>query len=84
MSATVRDTPSAVPGEEVPWEEVMTVALLGTDRRTPPWLPPGRQAPGALLDLAAVATVRRRAGLRPAPAGARPEPSAKDTRPPPP
>ncbi|MEV5984373.1 DUF5691 domain-containing protein [Streptomyces sp. NPDC052051] len=82
MRATVRDTPSAVPREEVPWEEVMTVALLGTDRRTPPWLPPGREAPGALLDLAAVATVRRRAGLRPAPAAARPEPSAKDTRPP--
>ncbi|MER6123992.1 DUF5691 domain-containing protein [Streptomyces sp. NPDC001795] len=78
MSATPAppDTPSAVP-----WEELVTVALLGTDRRTPPWLPPGRQAPTALLDLAAVETVRRRAGLRPSPAGARPEPAAADPRP---
>ncbi|MFJ8358841.1 DUF5691 domain-containing protein [Streptomyces sp. NPDC093984] len=66
----------------VPWEELVTVALLGTDRRTPPWLPPGPQAPAALLDLAAVETVRRRAGLRPAPAGPRPEPAAADLRPP--
>ncbi len=71
------ETPSAVP-----WEELVTVALLGTDRRTPPWLPTGRQAPTALLDLAAVETVRRRAGLRPAPAGAPPEPAASDPRPP--
>ncbi|MET8647857.1 hypothetical protein ABZV71_42750, partial [Streptomyces sp. NPDC004675] len=55
---------------DVPWEELVTAALLGTGRRTPPWLPPGREAPTALLDLAAVATVRRRAGLRPAPAAA--------------
>ncbi|MET8951546.1 DUF5691 domain-containing protein [Streptomyces sp. NPDC004393] len=73
---TPPDTPSAVP-----WEELVTVALLGTDRRTPPWTS-GRAAPTALLDLAAVETVRRRAGLRPAPAGARPEPAAPDTRPP--
>ncbi|MGW3495139.1 DUF5691 domain-containing protein [Streptomyces sp. NPDC001020] len=77
MSATAPNTPSAAP-----WEEVMTVALLGTDRRTPPWLPPGREAPRALLDLAAVETVRRRAGLRPAPAGALLEPAATDPRPP--
>ncbi|MFC3578347.1 DUF5691 domain-containing protein [Streptomyces yaanensis] len=78
MSATPAppDTPSSVS-----WEELVTVALLGTDRRTPPWLPPGREAPTALLDLAAVETVRRRAGLRPAPAGARPEPAAADPRP---
>ncbi|MDR3035762.1 MAG: DUF5691 domain-containing protein, partial [Kitasatospora sp.] len=77
MSATAPDTPSTAP-----WEEVMTVALLGTDRRTPAWLPPGREAPRALLDLAAVKTVRRRAGLRPAPAGALLEPAATDPRPP--
>ncbi|MGW1157274.1 DUF5691 domain-containing protein [Streptomyces sp. NPDC002519] len=70
------DTPPAVP-----WEELVTVALLGTDRRTPPWAS-GREAPTALLDLAAVETVRRRAGLRPAPAGTRPEPAAPDPRPP--
>ncbi|MED7822131.1 DUF5691 domain-containing protein [Streptomyces chiangmaiensis] len=67
---------------DVPWDELVTVALLGTGRRTPPWLPPGRDAPTALLDLAAVETVRRRAGLRPAPAAARPEPAAPDPRPP--
>ncbi|MFF3909128.1 DUF5691 domain-containing protein [Streptomyces sp. NPDC001848] len=79
MSATPApaDTSSAVP-----WEELVTVALLGTDRRTPPWLPSGAQAPTALLDLAAVETVRRRAGLRPAPAAPRPEPAAADPRPP--
>ena len=75
-TAAASDTPSAAP-----WEEVVTVALLGTDRRTAPWLPPGREASRALLDLAAVETVRRRAGLRPAPAKARPEPAAADPRP---
>jgi hypothetical protein len=66
----------------LPWEELVTAALLGTDRRTPPGLPPGREAPAALLDAAAVATVRRRAGLRAAPAAARPEPAEPDPRPP--
>ncbi|WP_207312897.1 DUF5691 domain-containing protein [Streptomyces nodosus] len=79
MSAT--PAPEGTP-RAVPWEELVTVALLGTDRRTPSWLPPGREAaPRALLDLAAVETVRRRAGLLPAPAGARPEPAAPDPRP---
>ncbi|NEA62312.1 DUF5691 domain-containing protein [Streptomyces sp. SID12488] len=64
------------------WEELVTAALLGTERRTPPGCPPGRQAPGALLDAAAVETVRRRAGLQPAPAATRPEPAAADPRPP--
>ncbi|MGV9562053.1 DUF5691 domain-containing protein [Streptomyces sp. NPDC003480] len=75
-------TPAA-PGtaSAVPWEELVTVALLGTDRRTPSWAS-GRKAPTALLDLAAVETVRRRAGLRPAAAGPRPEPAAPDPRPP--
>ncbi|MFF6993690.1 DUF5691 domain-containing protein [Streptomyces sp. NPDC008313] len=63
------------------WEELVTAALLGTDRRTPPGDAAGREAPVALLDAAAVQTVRRRAGLRPAPAAALPEPAARDARP---
>ncbi|MFB7573863.1 DUF5691 domain-containing protein [Streptomyces sp. NPDC056165] len=64
------------------WEELVTTALLGTDRRTPPGGAPGRTAPVALLDAAAVQTVRRRAGLRPAPAARHPEPAPEDPRPP--
>ncbi|MFI1725773.1 DUF5691 domain-containing protein [Streptomyces sp. NPDC020489] len=65
------------------WEELVTTALLGTDRRTPPGAAPGRErpAPVVLLDAAATETVRRRAGLRPAPAAARPEPAPEDSRP---
>ncbi|TQJ89468.1 hypothetical protein FBY22_0230 [Streptomyces sp. SLBN-31] len=59
----------------------MTVALLGTERRTPPGGTSGREAPVALLDAAAVQTLRRRAGLLPARAAARPEPAAEDPRP---
>ena len=47
------------------WEELVTTALLGTDRRMPPGGVPGLDAPVALLDAAALQTVRRRAGLRP-------------------
>jgi hypothetical protein len=64
------------------WEELVTSALLGTDRRTPPGCERGPRAPGALLDLAAAETVRRRAGLRPARAARRPEPAPEDPRPP--
>ncbi|MFC7637780.1 DUF5691 domain-containing protein [Streptomyces thermogriseus] len=64
------------------WEELVTTALLGTDRRTPPGGAPGRTAPLALLDAAAVQTLRRRAGLRPARAAERPEPAPADPRPP--
>ncbi|MFF8551392.1 DUF5691 domain-containing protein [Streptomyces sp. NPDC015501] len=68
----------------LPWEELVTSALLGTDRRPP--APRGggsapADAPAALLDAAALHTVRRRAGLRPAEAEARPEPAAPDPRP---
>ncbi|MEU9389141.1 DUF5691 domain-containing protein [Streptomyces sp. NPDC048324] len=76
-TSTAVDTPS--PGA---WEELVTVALLGTERRTPPDGTAGREAPVALLDAAAVQTLRRRAGLRPAPAAAQPEPAAEDPRPP--
>ncbi|MFJ7047461.1 DUF5691 domain-containing protein [Streptomyces sp. NPDC101112] len=64
------------------WEELVTTALLGTDRRTPPVSASGREAPVALLDAAAVETVRRRAGLRPVRAAAGPRPAAPDGRPP--
>lgn len=64
------------------WEDLVTTALLGTDRRTPPpsAFAPEREAPAALLDAAAAETVRRRAGLRPARPAARPEPAPEDPR----
>lgn len=76
------DSPS-VPADSPPsaWEELVTAALLGTDRRTPPGCAPGREAPLALLDTAAVETVRRRAGMRPAPAAQRPRRAPEDPRP---
>ncbi|MER7192544.1 DUF5691 domain-containing protein [Streptomyces flaveolus] len=64
------------------WEDLVTSALLGTQRRTPRGSEPGRDAPAALLDAAAVETVRRRAGLTPARAARRPEPAPDDDRPP--
>ncbi|MFI0543632.1 DUF5691 domain-containing protein [Streptomyces sp. WSLK1-3] len=64
------------------WEELVTSALLGTARRTPPGVASGPDAPVALLDAAAVETVRRRAGLRPARAAQRPQPAPADPRPP--
>ncbi|MFE7774197.1 DUF5691 domain-containing protein [Streptomyces sp. NPDC057445] len=65
------------------WEELVTSALLGTERRTPAAdVPaPGKEAPVALLDAAALHTVRRRAGLRPAAARPLPEPAPHDSRP---
>ncbi len=64
------------------WEELVITALLGTERRTPPAavMASGKDAPTALLDAAALHTVRRRAGLVPAPAAARPEPAPHDGR----
>ncbi|MER6391102.1 DUF5691 domain-containing protein [Streptomyces sp. NPDC001523] len=59
------------------WDELVGAALLGTGRRR-------GGSPEALLDAAAVRTVRRRAGLRPAEAAPRPEPAAHDPRPEPP
>lgn len=63
------------------WDDLVAVALLGTDRRTPPGVAPGRSAAAALLDAAAAETVRRRAGLRPGRAAPRPEPAPEDPRP---
>ncbi|OIK05157.1 DUF5691 domain-containing protein [Streptomyces monashensis] len=79
MNATSAARTGADPA--VSWDDLLTAALLGTDRR--PWAgaAPGRAAPTALLDAAAVATVRRRAGLRPARAARRPEPAPEDPRP---
>ncbi|MFD1830439.1 MULTISPECIES: DUF5691 domain-containing protein [Streptomyces] len=59
------------------WSELVGAALLGAERRTPPG-----GSVEALLDAAAVETVRRRAGLRPAAAAPRPEPAPEDPRPP--
>ncbi|MFF2198482.1 hypothetical protein ACFVXK_36815, partial [Streptomyces sp. NPDC058157] len=58
------------------WEALVTAALLGTERRG--------GTPEALLDAAAVQTLRRRAGLRPAPAARAPQPAPRDPRPAPP
>ncbi|MFF1485719.1 DUF5691 domain-containing protein [Streptomyces sp. NPDC058319] len=63
------------------WEESVTTALLGTDRRRPPVGTPGRDAPTALLDAAAEQTVARRAGLLPAPAAERIPQAPADPRP---
>lgn len=79
MNRTAAPVDSPAPGA---WEELVTAALLGTDRRTPPGTEPGREAPVALLDAAAAETVRRRAGLRPARAAQPPQPAPGDPRPP--
>ncbi|MFJ7771712.1 DUF5691 domain-containing protein [Streptomyces sp. NPDC097107] len=79
MTRTPAPAAEPVPGV---WEELVTSALLGTDRRTPPGCEPGPRAPAALLDTAAAETVRRRAGLCPARAARRPEPAPEDHRPP--
>ncbi|MEU1087042.1 DUF5691 domain-containing protein [Streptomyces sp. NPDC005576] len=64
------------------WDELVTRALLGTDRR-PARSPDGRSGgPSDLLDAAAVHAVRRRAGLRPAAAGVLPDRAPEDPRPP--
>ncbi|MFF8569973.1 DUF5691 domain-containing protein [Streptomyces sp. NPDC015408] len=80
---TSTPTPPSTPSPTTAsWEELVTAALLGTDRRTPPGSEPGPGAPAALLDAAAAETVRRRAGLRPARAARRPDPAPADPRPP--
>ncbi|MGW0731054.1 DUF5691 domain-containing protein [Streptomyces sp. NPDC002851] len=63
------------------WEELVASALLGTERRRPPVATAGKDAPGALLDAAALATVRRRAGARPTAAAPPPDPATPDPRP---
>ncbi|MDI3405493.1 DUF5691 domain-containing protein [Streptomyces cavernicola] len=82
-STAPSDISDAPPDAGTAWEELVTSALLGTDRRRPQVsVGPGQDLPGALLDAAAVETVRRRAGLRPTSAAVLPERAAPDTRPP--
>ncbi|MGW9078718.1 DUF5691 domain-containing protein [Streptomyces kronopolitis] len=84
-SVTSPAAPSpAAPGPTAPadWPALVSAALLGTERRTPPVaMRPGQGGAAALLDAAAVSTVHRRAALRPAPAGERPAPAPADPRP---
>lgn len=76
-------TPPMTATAPAPWPDLVSAALLGTERRRPPvTVRPGQNATAALLDAAAVSTVRRRAALRPAPAGERPAPAPDDPRPP--
>ncbi|MEU7135621.1 DUF5691 domain-containing protein [Streptomyces sp. NPDC046261] len=64
------------------WDELVTTALLGTERRTVPVRrEPGQEAAAALLDAAAVRTVQRRAALVPVTAPARPGAAPRDERP---
>jgi hypothetical protein len=74
------------------WHELVTTALLGTDRRDPPAPPPGPVAdvvddtvaptPSAMMLAAVAASVAaRRAGLRPLPPAAPPVPPEPDDRP---
>ncbi|MEV4195535.1 hypothetical protein AB0J65_29690, partial [Streptomyces toxytricini] len=55
------------------WGELVGAALLGTGRRRG-----SGGSPRELLDAAAVHTLRRRAGLRPAEAAPRPRPAPAD------
>ncbi|MFF0744385.1 DUF5691 domain-containing protein [Streptomyces sp. NPDC004111] len=63
------------------WEDLLTSALLGTDRRPLPTAA-GKEPPLALLDAAALHTVRRRAALTPAAAGEPVAVAPADDRPP--
>ncbi|MFH9678773.1 DUF5691 domain-containing protein [Streptomyces globisporus] len=82
-TTTPTSASASVDSLSLPWEELVTSALLGTDRRPPAprGAPVPADAPAALLDAAALHTVRRRAGLLPAVPEARPEPAAPDPRP---
>ncbi|WP_443031462.1 DUF5691 domain-containing protein [Streptomyces sp. 2323.1] len=84
-SPTSASSAAASPGPATPadWSALVSAALLGTERRSPPVaMRSGQGGAAALLDAAAVSTVRRRAALRPAPAGERPAPAPADPRPP--
>ncbi|MGK5638604.1 DUF5691 domain-containing protein [Streptomyces sp. URMC 126] len=78
------NTPShAASATHVPWDGLVTAALIGTGRRGAPVRPrPGQDPALALLDAAALHTVQRRAAALPAAPGSRPEPAPPDPRPP--
>ena len=79
---SARTAPLRHPTAPAPWDELVTAALLGTERRTPPVAAgPGRAPPPRCWTRPRCSTVRRRAGLRPAPAGERPAPAPADPRP---
>ncbi|NUH42153.1 hypothetical protein HUF15_36465 [Streptomyces samsunensis] len=81
-TATTSTTSTTSVASVASWDDLVAAALLGTERRTPPVAPrPGQDAPSALLDAAALSTVRRRAGLRPAPARPGPGRAPEDPRP---
>ncbi|NIY66249.1 DUF5691 domain-containing protein [Streptomyces malaysiensis] len=81
-ASTTSTTSVASVASVASWDDLVAAALLGTERRTPPVAPrPGQDAPSALLDAAALSTVRRRAGLRPAPARPLPGRAPEDPRP---
>ncbi|UWE12663.1 DUF5691 domain-containing protein [Actinacidiphila bryophytorum] len=64
------------------WDDLVGSALLGTERRRPGGMVgDAEEAAAGLLNAAATGVVRRRAGLRPAPAGERPPVAAEDRRP---
>jgi len=67
----------------VAWDDLVGSALLGTERRRPAGIVgDAAEAAEGLLDAAAEAVVRRRAGVLPAVAGPRPGQAADDPRPP--
>ncbi|NGO73255.1 DUF5691 domain-containing protein [Streptomyces boncukensis] len=67
---------SAQARDEHTWDDMVSAALLGAERRTPPG-----GSVTALLDAAALETVRRRAGALPVAPGPRPAPAPEDGRP---
>ncbi|WP_369146032.1 DUF5691 domain-containing protein [Streptomyces sp. R44] len=80
---TTTTTSTTPPADDAAWDELVSSALLGTDRRPPAGLAGStapRDMPDALLDAAALHTVRRRAGLRPGPAAPLPDPAPEDPR----
>ncbi|MFJ6214433.1 DUF5691 domain-containing protein [Streptomyces sp. NPDC092296] len=76
---TAQQLPAVRPPQAGEWEELVAAALLGTERRP---VPGSADSAAALLTRAALSTVHRRAGLRPAPAEPLPGPAPEDPRPP--
>ncbi|MCX4415165.1 DUF5691 domain-containing protein [[Kitasatospora] papulosa] len=79
MPTTVTSTGAPV---NASWEDLVSSAVLGTDRRPLRTEEGAAVSPSALLDAAAAHTVRRRAALRPAVGATLPAPAPADLRPP--